>query len=69
MVHHACAHVVFRTLFVFIATILPASTSALAAAAATNQNLADLARFLDASVPADQRRALFEGWEGARESL
>jgi len=37
----------------------------LAAAAATNQNLADLARFLDASVPADQRRALFEGWRAA----
>ena len=65
MLQHACARVVCRTLFVLIAAILPASTMAMAAPAATNQNLADLARFLDASVPADQRRSLFEGWRTA----
>ena len=65
MSQHACARVACKTLFMLIAAILPASTTALAAAAATNQNLADLARFLDASVPADQRRSLFEGWRTA----
>jgi hypothetical protein len=65
MSQHACARVACKTLFMLIAAILPASTTVLAAAAATNQNLADLARFLDASVPADQRRSLFEGWRTA----
>jgi len=64
MLQHGCPRVVCHALFVLLAAIVPVA-STFAAAAPTNQNLADLARFLDAGVPADQRRSLFDGWRTA----
>ncbi|HEY2395692.1 MAG TPA: hypothetical protein VGH81_06920 [Rudaea sp.] len=64
MSQHGCRRVVCHALFVLLAALVPVSSTARAAAAPTNRNLADLARFLDAAVPADQRRLLFEGWRG-----
>ena len=65
MLQHDRRRVLCYTLFTLVATIVPASSPAPAAAAATNQNLADLAQFLDASTPADQRRSVFESWRAA----
>jgi TPR repeat protein len=50
---------------VLVALIASPSATLLAVTVAPHGNLSDLARFLDAIVPADQRRSLFEAWRAA----
>ncbi len=65
MLQHGRPRVARRTLLVLVTLIALGSSTLLAAAAASTGNLPELARFLDAGVPADQRRSLFEGWRTA----